>query len=242
MNPPIPITSTAQAGQAPHLTILVYGRSGSGKTYMSRTTGDLEHTLILSAESGLLALQDVEIPVMPIGTIGALEQAFGWLRLGDHPYRWVILDSLSEMAERILGKAMTPEAGKKVDGRAAYGVMQDRTMKLIRFVRDLPVNVVLIAKQGQIQDDNGRLLLGPTFPGKRLPQEIPYFVDEVFALIQTVGPEGEFINYLQTRGDSQYTAKDRSGKLDFHEPADLAHVASKIFGRAAATNPAEETT
>jgi hypothetical protein len=227
---PIAITTTSQAGQLPSLTVLVYGPAGSGKTYLSRTTGDPSATLILSAEAGLLSLQDVEIPVAQIETVADLQNVYRWLRAGDHPFRWVVLDSLSEIAERILAD----EKKDKKDGRAAYGEMQDRMVALVRLMRDLPLSVVLIAKQERIQDESGRLLFGPSFPGKRLAQGVAYYVDEVFALIPGDDGEGNYRPRLQTRPDGQYSAKDRSGRLDFFEPASLGHIARKIYRRDAA--------
>jgi len=45
------LTTTSQAGKKHGLKILVHGPAGAGKTRLMATTGDLEHTLILSAEA-----------------------------------------------------------------------------------------------------------------------------------------------------------------------------------------------
>ena len=45
---------------------LLYGRPGTGKTYSARTIPNLDATLIISAESGLLTLRDIKVEVWPV--------------------------------------------------------------------------------------------------------------------------------------------------------------------------------
>lgn len=240
MTPPIPITTTKQVGQRDSLTILVYGSSGAGKTYMSRTTGDLEGTLVLTAEGGMLSLADVEIPCAEISSIDQLRSMYAWLRRGDHGYRWLIIDSISEIAEQVLAKEL--DANK--DGRKAYGEMQDTICKLLKHLRDLPMNVVLIAKREQIQDEDGKLLYGPSFPGKRLAQLAPYLFDEVWALrtAERTDDDGKpvVVRYLQTVSDGRWEAKDRSGRLERYERPDLKSLADKLLVRTPALVNAQE--
>ena len=43
--------------------------------------------------------------------------------------------------------------------------------------------------------------------------------------------DGSQFRYLQTEPDIQYTAKDRSGKLDLIERPDLTHMFDKVLGK-----------
>lgn len=223
------ITSTREAGSRASLNVLVHGPSGAGKTYLARTTGDPKHTLVVAAEPGLLTLRDVDLPVVEVTSLDVLTQVYRWLRAGDHGYRWVLLDSISEIAEQILGE----EKRNQKDGRKAYGELADRFERLIRAYRDLPVHVVALCKQQRVQDDVGRMLYGPALPGQKLGAGIPYHFDEVFALRveASVGGDGKpaVQRYLQTCGDGVYEAKDRSGVLEMFEPADLQHIEQRIF-------------
>lgn len=54
--------------------------------------------------------------------------------------------------------------------------------------------------------------------------------DEVFALRNDRDNEGNVTRYFQTAPDFQWVAKDRSGRLDQFEPADMGHIISKIIG------------
>jgi len=207
------------------INILVHGPSGAGKTVLSTTAG--EPTLIISAEGGLLSIQDAAdyIDAVEITDMDSLRQVFVKLKEG-MDYKWVVIDSISEVGEVLLAT----EKAKTRDPRQAYWVLIDEMQRLIRAFRDLPYNVVVTAKQDRQKDEvSGTMLYGPSMPGAKLAIQIPYFFDEVFALRVEKSEEGETYRVLQTARDIQYEAKDRSGKLDTYEKPDLAHIRAKIY-------------
>ena len=239
------IVKTSEAGHEHGLKILVHGPAGSGKTRLAATTGDLEHTLILSAEAGLLSLRGEDIDAVNVTSIGSLREALVYIKRGlrgekledgstPKRYRWVMVDSVSEIAETLLAEGLKTAD----DPRRAYGEMADAVFKVVRALRDLSgVNVVMTAKQARIQDE-GRLIYAPMFPGKQIEANISYLFDEVFAMRMAPGKDGEPVRYLQCVGDGYYEAKDRSGALRVNEPADLARIADKIFATGAVSAPA----
>lgn len=154
-----------------------------------------------------------------------LKEAYEFLSK-DKKYDWVYLDSISEIAESVL----TEEKKVNKDPRKAYGEMQDIMMSLMRSFRDLPKNVYFSAKQEKVKDEStGGFMFGPSAPGQKLSQAMPYLFDEVFALQVWKDEEGNTQRALQTERDNQYEAKDRSGSLDAAEPADLQHIFEKIM-------------
>lgn len=209
------------------VTVLVYGRPGVGKTTLCATA---PNPIILSAESGLLSLDDYDIPTLTISNIEDLSDAYEYLTTNPEGmvYETICLDSVSEIAEQILAE----EKGNTKDGRKAYGEMQDRMNKILRMFRDIEgKNVYFSAKMEKIQTDTGALIYAPSMPGTKLGQGIGYFLDEVFALgVMTDTETGERRRVLQTGANESYEAKDRSGKLDFIEPADLGYIIRKIKG------------
>jgi phage nucleotide-binding protein len=228
------ITNTNQFG-VDRLKIIVYGPAGAGKTRLAATTGDHDGTLIVSAESGLLSLRGENIDVAQVQQLSDLTEIYRYLRGGEHKYRWVILDSVSEIAEVCLAA----EKRKTKDGRAAYGQTADLMFQTLRLFRDLHYHVVMTAKQAREQTESGGMLYGPLLPGKQLSQGIGYLVDEVFALRVMPGDDGALVRVLQTGPDGAYDAKDRSGALDHFEAPSLATVAAKIVGPAGAPTPLE---
>ena len=59
---------------------------------------------------------------------------------------------------------------------------------------------------------------------------ISYFFDEVLALRVEKDEEGKSQRALMCDSDGLWSAKDRSGKLDPWEQADLSYVINKIAG------------
>lgn len=208
--------------------VLVCGFAGAGKTTLCSTLPG--KVLIISAESGLLSLQGkMEADVLEVSSIDDLRDAYGFLKAGDHSYDWVALDSFSEIAEVMLAH----EKSQTKDARQAYGKVIEQGVALARAFRDLKgVGVYFTCKAERIKDEaTGRIQMAISMPGARLAQSIPYLFDEVFCLITDTDKEtGETQRWLQTCSDARADCKDRSGRLDAYEPADLGAVVSKIAG------------
>ena len=117
------------------------------------------------------------------------------------------------------------------DPRQAYGALQEQMTDLIRSFRDITgKNVYMSAKMEKQQDESGRILYGPSMPGNKLGQMLPYFFDEVLALRVEKDEEGIPQRALMTDSDGLWQAKDRSGRLDQWESPDLGQVIHKILG------------
>ena len=205
--------------------ILVYGQAGAGKTSLIKT---LPSPIVLSAEAGLLSIAGTDIPYIEIHNLEELYEAYDYVKENSRDYSTIVLDSVSEIAEVVLAA----EKAKVKDPRQAYGALQDSMNGLIRAFRDLPMNVYMSAKMEKIQDDTGKIFYGPSAPGTKVSQSLPYFFDEVFVLRVETNQEGKYERWLQTMTDGVFVAKDRSGKLAAFESADLGAVIRKIGGQA----------
>jgi len=209
------------------LKCLLFGMPGSGKTVMSTTTPEPDKTLIVSAESGLLSIKDSSLDVVVVNDLNTMKEVFEYLIAHPGKYTWLIIDSLSEIAELIMGE----EKASNRDGRQAYGALADRMIAMCKAYRNLSgLNVVFISKEQQIPDDFLPTVNQPLFPGARIGKELPYMMDEVLCLRTRTNEEtGEVERMVQCRQDENYPAiKDRSGKLDTMEPANWAHIYNKI--------------
>jgi phage nucleotide-binding protein len=206
--------------------LLVYGQAGAGKTSLIRTLPD---PVVLSAEGGLLSIQDANLPYIEIADMATLREAYTWLGSDEGKrFKSVALDSISEIAEVVLN------AEKKTakDPRQAYGAMQEQMADIIRAFRDLPGrHVYMSAKLEKAQDETGRILYSPSMPGNKSGQQLPYFFDEVLALRVERDAEGNPQRALMCDSDGLWIAKDRSGKLAQWEAPDLGEIISKIGGR-----------
>jgi len=218
----IKLTTTKQAASLHGLKMLIHGPAGSGKTTLAGTI--TEPAIMISAESGLLPLRDKDIDVIEVRTIDDINESYEYIKSQDK-YKWLILDSISEIAETVLAAEFEVNA----DGRKAYGEMYNKMMILMRSFRDLKnMNVVFTAKQALVKDEDGITLRKALMPGNNLQVQIPYLFDLVFALRIEKNQDNKVERYLQTCPDHIYDAKDRSGVLDMYEAPNLQAIADKI--------------
>lgn len=207
--------------------MLVYGQAGAGKTSLIRTLPD---PIVLSAEGGLLSIQDADLPYIEIASMDDLKEAFEWMSTPEGlKFKSVALDSISEIAEVVLNHE------KKIakDPRQAYGAMQEQMADIIRAFRDLPGrHVYMSAKLEKSTDEMGRILYAPSMPGNKTGQSLPYFFDEVLALRVEKDADGNTQRAIMCDSDGLWLAKDRSGKLGAWEAPDLGEIIAKIGGAA----------
>jgi hypothetical protein len=202
--------------------VLVYGQAGAGKTSLIKT---LPSPIVLSAEGGLLSIQDADLPFIEITSMTELQEAYTWLISSDEAkaYKSVALAEVCLNTEKKATK----------DPRQAYGAMQEQMADIIRAFRDLPGrHVYMSAKLEKTQDEMGRVLYSPSMPGNKTGQALPYFFDEVLALRVEKDGDGNTQRALMCDSDGLWLAKDRSGKLDAWEAPDLTAVIAKIGGKA----------
>lgn len=224
----INLKSTQGYGKNRGVRIVTYGLSGAGKTTLIRT---LPNPVIISAEGGLLSLDDQNTTPMPYIETTTLEQvneAYEWCASSEESRQFgsIAIDSVSEIAEVILSS----EKANTKDPRQAYGAMQDEIAKLIRKFRDLPGDrhIYFTAKAEKAADQTGKILYSPSLPGAKAGQGLPYFFDFVFAARVEVGANNTIERAIQTQSDGLWLAKSRGWKLDAWEPMDLGHIISKI--------------
>lgn len=236
-------TTTEQEVTSAGVKAIIYAPSGYGKTMLCATA---PLPLIISAERGLLSLSRRNIEkvfgqnawginydpmnVWVIENITDLQQALAWC---NDPNNWkyftsVIIDSLTEVAEKVLSNAK----GQVKDVRQAYGELIEKMIMTVKGFRDIPnKHVFFLTKAEMVKDEiTGMTTLNVMMPGAKLAQQLPYLTDEVFYLGINKASDGSTYRYLQTAADLQRYAKDRSGMLDAVEPAHLAHIITKILG------------
>lgn len=226
------IRSTRELGRTHGVKAIVYGMSGAGKTY---SAVGAPAPIVVSAEKGLLTLRDYNIPAWEINSIHDLGEVFSFLAKSNEAkqFQTVILDSVSDIAETCYSEI----SKKQKDPRKLYPEMQEKVIQALRDFRDLPNrHVIMLAKAEERGDAMGNKSYIPSFPGNKLSQAAPYFVDEVLYLHTWVGLQ-DGIRYwgYGTSITETYWAKDRSGRLNQLENADpktgggLGYVINKML-------------
>jgi hypothetical protein len=218
------------------LKCVIYGRSGAGKTELVRTAPD--DWCIAAIEPGLLSLSKKNqlrrfgeyrnIPVFVILTLEDLIEFYDAASHPEFPYKGIYFDSWSEIGEKVLANALA----QCKDPRQAYGELQEKLIHATKLFRDLPgKHVVFVCKETTNKDGCLPLQI-PAMPGSKLGLAVPYLVDVVLHLdigtIQEGTDKGKTYRFLQTQGDINYDAKDRSGALDAVEEPNLTNILNKI--------------
>jgi len=219
------IIKVKDAPELGNVNAILYGETGYGKTFSISTIPEPDKCLILSAEGGLKTIQSLcpEMDCAVINSRSDMRDAYRHLAGAEHHYKTVVIDSLSEIAEFIHEN----EKEKCADGRVYYSATMDALMSLCRLFREMPMNVIFICQQEKIQDADGRIFYGPSFPGKKTAQKLPYKFDLVMALRVQTDEEGVKKRAFQLDPDDNYIAKARGGNFQAYERPDWTNIFNK---------------
>ena len=207
------------------LTIVVHGESGVGKSWLADTTP--APRLILDVEGGIRFTPsakvtwdprvappaDAETVVVPVRDLASVQAAYQWLNAGKHPFRSVVIDSLTEMQKRAVDQIAGTSAMKLQD----YGELLRKMEGMVRAFRDLTMHPVKplgcvayvcgTAEQGQENP-----VLRPALIGK-LAVSLPYYVDVVAYMTAAAGADGAVERTALFAPLGGIVAKDRTGRL-----------------------------
>lgn len=146
---------------------------------------------IISGESGLRSIGDCKIDYLPFqsfdgkvnedeGTYSFMS-IFKWVQSKEFlssGYKWVMLDSLTELSDRLMDAVDEKYKGSK-NGFEKWGEY-DRVMTgVLKIIRDLPMHVVVTCLAKDKEDANGDSSYWPAVQGNGLQKKIPGLFDHV---------------------------------------------------------------
>lgn len=210
------------------VSFLVYGPSKGGKSTLGDTTP--APRLVLDAEMGSRFTPSRKVtwdptrdaPPEPDGTwdtaivavrdFNTVLKAYEWLNSGKHPFRSVVLDSISEIQQR----AIDALVGVNPMLMADWGTLLRQVSDLVRKFRDLTTNqakpldaVLLIAMARQRQDNTWH----PHVQGS-LAVTLPYVVDVLAYLAPVTQEDGTVVRRLLVGPTPGYETGERvAGRL-----------------------------
>jgi hypothetical protein len=157
----------------------------------------------------------------------------------------VFLDSITDLTRQAMAWAKTrPEAFSektgKPDTRGAYGLLAREVIGLLKHLQHAPgKTTIMVGILEKHTDEFGKVTWQPQMEGGKAARELPGIVDQVLTLAQfsraqdgtlQLDPQRGTERRLVCRAGNRFglPAKDRSGRLDETEPADLGALLRKI--------------
>ena len=158
--------------------------------------------------------------------------------------RIIFVDSITDLTRQAMAWAKArPEAFSdktgKPDTRGAFGLLAREVIALLKHLQHAPgKTVIFVGILERVVDDFNREHWQPQMEGGKAGRELPGIVDQVISM-SLFERDGDGWRHEPTKGEVRrlvcragnpfgLPAKDRSGRLDITEPADLGALLSKI--------------
>jgi hypothetical protein len=234
------------------LSILIHGGAKVGKTTLAETAPGPR--LVLDAEGGsrFTASRKVlwdptqyappvddgswDTCVVYVRDFDTVQRVYQWLASGQHPFRSVVLDSISEIQQRCIDALVGTDPMMQQD----WGDLLRRMSDLVRKMRDLTIHptnpleaVVLIAMTREV---NGKW---KAYMQGQIATTLPYYIDVIGYLFTEMDTTtGAITRQLLTAPLPSFDAGDRTGRLPDRIPnPNLSSMLDTIFGPRAVTAP-----
>jgi AAA domain len=204
--------------------ILVYGDSGSGKTYFAGTFPD---PLFLDLEDGMRSLLQLKrnikrYPKNASQTITTLDEVKLFYQLvkkinpATAPFKTIVVDSLNELQILVLDNSIKSTQTTRIyddqPTQGDYGKLARDMQTLVRLFIKLPYNIVFIAGAKEREFAEDKIL--PAFLGKKTGPDVRRIIEQVGYCYTKQAAKDQPAEHMIAFGDTPaFIAKDRTGKL-----------------------------
>lgn len=203
------------------LKALVFGPSGSGKTHLLGTAQSDPRTspmLLLDYEGGTTSLKGLDVDMIKIRDWKDYDEVREFLRRGDHLYKSVGIDSITEAHLGALFQILEAEAKNRRDPdmlqQGDYGKAGSQLRRMLRMFRDLPMHVFATALVKEDTDVREGLVKKPSLSGQ-LADDVPGIFEIVaylsLATMKTDGGADQTVRALILQNYPKIRAKVRAG-------------------------------
>jgi len=215
--------------QEHYVKALVYGKSGTGKTVFGGLANDV---IIASAEDWLLSLNAFkkDIPYTQITSVDDMRSLFTYLRDEKHWYKSLVIDSLTEISDKIKLNIEKKNGGKQLSLPQWWEISR-AINEIIMDFKTLPLNLLIITQEIVEKDEEKVLTISPALNGQ-MKTKIGYSMDVVWYLYtKEVKDENGVIlfeRHCKTSMSEKLITKDRTGligdriNITFQDWIDLA--------------------
>lgn len=218
------------------IAMLVVGPAGVGKTSLIKTFPEpSSKTLMISFEGGTACLDGTDFDVVESDNndpIGFMENVYDALTSDEYKnkYKNIFIDSLTEMGQVILAQLKRdPHLGQAKNALQMYGKYNDIMTMIIKSFRDMSDYNVVFTCLDSVDRDGLEKFESINIPGSSVKSSIRAWFDIVVFYKIFKDENGDVFRKLITSAEESPLAKDRSGKLEQYEDADLSVIINKII-------------
>jgi hypothetical protein len=231
--------ASALADESPGIKIGLYGDAGSGKTAVScrggGATNDDEVLVLLAEPHGIATIRVWNLDAA-VAMVTEAAELRSWVSLlASSPcgvdergaylslsldnvevvVRRVVLDSFTEIQRILVDEILSGERRESLTLQE-WGLLNDRSIDLIRTVRNLPVDVCVIFL-AESNDGSDQRYIKPLVKGRKLPNECAQFFSAFGYCYRQ--QEDDDLNYRVLFGGSDnYITKQATGLDRVEEP------------------------
>lgn len=226
---------TSDLGNFNKLKVLIYGESGSGKTYTLSTAP--KPLYILDLDNGvetLAGVPGITYDIFDHTSLGLPANA-AWKRhatklinnvkakireLIKHcEYASVALDSSTQFGDWLgyhligLNNRWNQDPMLRIQD---YGTIAEEMADLFMMMLQIDANIFITGHGRVVMDEEkGNILHLPLMTGQKFPQKVPMYFDEMYRTVVKVKPGTNRNEYLlQTQNDSKWSAKTRLNRYN----------------------------
>ena len=171
--------------------ILIYGQSGSGKSWLGVTSPS--PLVLLTEKNGFasIAHSNPDAQVIECDKIEDIYSAIRAIKSGEiTEFETLVIDSLTN-AQTMIKSRILARSGKKRLQIQDWGDLAGETLSLIEGLRSLDCHVVCIAlRDDELVSETGRRYTYPLFEGKKTKNNISQFFNVIGYLSRETGDKG----------------------------------------------------
>lgn len=213
--------------RSPYINMLVYGESGVGKTTLAGSADavpELRPVLVIDIEGGTESLvrSYPDVDTVRVTNWQEMQAVYDALYQGDHNYKTVICDSLTEIQKfnmyHIMEELKKKHPDREIDvpSMREWGINLEQIRRYVRAFRDLPMNVIMTALSKSEKNERTGLVHHKLSLSGKMADEVAAFMDiVVYYYSKTITVDGEVkqARLLLTAKTEEVVAKDRTGSL-----------------------------
>lgn len=184
----------------------IYGASWVGKTVFAGTAPD---ALFASSEQWLLSIVSTlwyNPNYVDITSIEDMQELYKYLKAGNHGYKTLVIDSLSEINEMIKD-GIEKKSGREMQIKERWELFR-KIKWIMRGIKDLPMHVIVICQEKINNDWDAVLNRMPMLNGKNAT-EIAYMMD----IVAYMYIDKNWERHITTSPSDKIVSKDRTGKI-----------------------------